>query len=166
VEDRFTGRIRSYWNTPGQAAAAVGDIDAFATCGEPASASAQPAAPAAAAALAAAPVPLELLDGRFEVAADYTDFAGQQGFATPTPLRSANSGLFWFFSPDNWEVLIKVLDGCAINDHYWVLAAATNDVGYEIRVSEPAKDRERVYRNPVGRLAPAQIDLQAFACGG
>jgi hypothetical protein len=98
------------------------------------------------------------------VKTSWTDFAGQQGFGTPTPLRSANSGLFWFFSPDNWEVLVKVLDGCAINGHYWVLAAATTDVGYEIEVGEPGGGPPKTYTNPVGRPSPAQIDLAAFPC--
>ena len=57
-----------------------------------------------------------------------------------------------------------MLDGCAINDHYWVLAAATTDVGYEIEVSEPGGGPPRTYTNPVDRPSPAQIDLAAFAC--
>jgi photosystem II stability/assembly factor-like uncharacterized protein len=168
VEDRWTGKIRTYWNAPGKAAEATTDIDAFASCGTPAPV---PTAPVptvmgAAPVLAdgEAPPPLELLGGRFVVTASWTDFAGQQGFGTPTPLRSANSGLFWFFSPDNWEVLVKVLDGCAINDHYWVLAAATTDVGYEIEVGEPGGGPPKTYTNPVGRPSPAQIDLAAFPC--
>jgi hypothetical protein len=51
-------------------------------------------------------------------------------------LRSANSGLFWFFDLNNWEMLIKVLDGCAINGHYWVLGAATTDVGYQLEIRD------------------------------
>ncbi len=63
-------------------------------------------------------------------------------------------------------MLIKVLDGCAINGHYWVLAAATTDVGYQLRVAEPARGREKVYRNRVGVRSPAQLDLEAFSCSG
>lgn len=29
-------------------------------------------------------------------------------------MGTKDSGLFRFFDPDNWEVLIKVLDGCAV----------------------------------------------------
>ncbi len=161
VEDRYTGKIRTYFNQAGKAAEATTDTDAFATCG--AEAAAGPAQRLAALP-AEAPAPLELMNGRFEVGATWTNFEGQTGFGTPTPLRSANSGLFWFFSPDNWEVLLKVLDGCAINGHYWVLAAATTNVGYTLTVNEKGTPNTRTYSNPVGTPSPAQIDLEAFAC--
>lgn len=168
VEDRWTGKVRSYFNQAGKAAEATADIDAFATCSEPVPVGAEvrpaPAATSVPQLVTEAPAPLMLSNGRFEVTANWTNFLGQTGFATPTPLRSDNSGIFWFFSPDNWEVLIKVLDGCAINGHYWVLAAATTNVAYELKIKEPATTSERVYSNPLGRSSPAQIDLKAFRC--
>ncbi len=82
------------------------------------------------------------------------------------PFGSADSGLFYFFSEDNWEMLVKVLDGCAINGHYWVLAAATTDVGYTLEVRDlQAGGEPRTYTNPVGQASPAILDLGAFgAC--
>jgi len=58
----------------------------------------------------------------------------------------------------------EVLDGCAINNHYWVLAAATTNVGYDLSVSDSTSSATKTYRNPVGRASPATIDLQAFPC--
>ena len=107
---------------------------------------------------------LSLVEGRFEAKTRWTNFSGQMGDGLTAPLSSDNSGLFYFFSPDNWEMLVKVLDGCAINGHYWMLAAATTDVGYELRIRDTLGTASKTYRNPVGRASPAQIDLQAFSC--
>ena len=163
VEDRWSGQIRHYANAGGQAAPAVIDTDAFTYCSpDPPVGTAPPLArvePAAAAGETSL-----VLTGRFEVKIRWTDFLGVEGDALTAPLRSESSGLFYFFSPDNWEMLVKVLDGCAINNHYWVLAAASTNVGYEMTVRDLAGTRSKVYENPVGRSAPALIDLQAFSC--
>jgi hypothetical protein len=164
VEDRFTGQIRHYANAGGQAAPAVVDTDAFSGCAATPPPGVVAAKPQAAPADAAGGEASLLLAGRFEVETRWTDFAGIEGDALTAPLRSENAGLFYFFSPDNWEMLVKVLDGCAINNHYWVLAAATTDVGYRMTVSETDSTRSKVYQNPVGRAAPALLDLQAFTC--
>ena len=164
VEDRWTGQIRHYANKAGQAASAITDTDAFAGCSVAPPPGAE-VAPPAGAGVPGQPV-LELLDGRFEVKTRWTNFSGQSGNGLATPLRSENSGLFYFFDPNNWEMLIKVLDGCAINGHYWVLAAATTNVGYELKVRDknPLSPITKTYTNPVGRAAPATIDLEAFRC--
>ena len=166
VEDRWTGQIRHYFNPAGQAAAAITDTDAFAGCGAtpPPGAGAATFEPTAAAA-AAGEEALPLVNGRFEARVRWTNFAGQEGDGLTAPLSSDNSGLFFFFSPNNWEMLVKVLNGCAINGHYWMLAAATTDVGYELTLRDTTgAGAGKTYRNPVGRAAPAQIDLQAFSC--
>ncbi len=83
---------------------------------------------------------------------------GAAGNGTP------DSGLFWFFTPGNdWEMLIKVLDGCAINGHHWVFASATTTVEYTLRVTDTETGRIREYFNPLGRAAPAITDTSAFA---
>ncbi len=168
VEDRWTGQIRHYANAAGRAAPAVIDTDAFSGCGTapPPGAAARPATVSAAGGPnpAGGETSLRLAGNRFEVKTRWTDFAGNQGDGLTAPLASDNSGLFYFFSPNNWEKLVKVLDACAINGHYWVLAAATTDVGYRLEVRDTESNRTKTYTNPVGRAAPAQIDLQAFSC--
>ena len=108
-----------------------------------------------------------LHNGRYELQADWWTAAGNSGPAQVVPKATRDSGLFRFFDADNWEVLIKVLDGCAVNGHHWVYGASTTDLGYEIRVKDTATDDARVYRNEPGRPAPAITDGKAFsaACG-
>ena len=74
-----------------------------------------------------------------------------------------DSGLFYFFEPDNIEMLVKVLDGCAINGSFWVFYAATTDVGFELTVEDLVAGTSRVYTNPVGLPAAPVLDTEAFA---
>ncbi len=106
-----------------------------------------------------------LHDGRYELQADWRTPDGNSGAAKVVPKATRESGLFRFFDADNWEILIKVLDGCAVNGHHWVYAASTTDLGYEIRVRDTTTDDARVYRNEPGRPAPAIADDKAFPDG-
>ncbi len=168
VEDRLTGKIRSYWNAPGRPPKRwPTSTPSPPACAAPGAARRRRLARRRQHCRRRSPAP-----GRRSsctAAASGWKPTGPISWASrataarrrwPAPAR----GCLWFFSPANWEVLVKVLDGCAINGHYWVLAAATTDVGYELRVAEPASGTVRTFRNPVGRASPAQIDLEAFAC--
>jgi hypothetical protein len=79
------------------------------------------------------------------------------------PIQSDDSGIFWFFDPENWEMLVKVLDGCALNGHYWIFAAATTNVEYTLRVTDALTGRSKSYFNPLGNAAAAITDAGAFA---
>lgn len=76
-----------------------------------------------------------------------------------------DTGLFWFFDPDNWEVLIKVLDGCAQNGRVWVFGASTTDLGYRVVVTDTMTGEMKEYRNEPGSRAPAITDSAAFPGG-
>ena len=56
-----------------------------------------------------------LQGSRYRVQATWWTAEGASGMAGTAEHATDDSGLFWFFRPDNWEVLIKVLDGCSIN---------------------------------------------------
>src|SRR5205807_4156879 len=77
------------------------------------------AAPMADLLLPAACVPgatsLCLADGRFAVTATYATASGPSGAAQAVPL-TPNTGYFWFFSAGNVEAVVKILDGCALDD--------------------------------------------------
>lgn len=101
---------------------------------------------------------------RFAVEISWRDHQGRTGRGQA--LRwTRDSGLFWFFGPDNLEVLVKVLDGCGYNGRYWVYAAGTTDVEYVLRVTDTVTGGVREYSNPLGRPAPATTDSAAFLCG-
>ena len=44
-----------------------------------------------------------------------------------TSLGIPSGGIFWFTNPQNPEMLLKVLNACSVNGHYWIFyAAGTN----------------------------------------
>jgi hypothetical protein len=100
--------------------------------------------------------------GRFEVAVDWESSSGESGAGRVVPFGSDDSGLFSFFDADNWEMLVKVLDGCAINDSHWVFLAATTDLGYTLTVTDTLTGRIVEYDNTPGVRAPAVTDTAAF----
>ena len=106
-----------------------------------------------------------LQDSRYAVSVDWWNAEGQAGEGSVVHAGTNDSGLFWFFGSVNWEVLVKVLDGCALNGHVWVYAASPTDLGYSIRVTDTVTGVVKDYRNEPGLPAPAVTDDTAFAGG-
>jgi len=94
----------------------------------------------------------------------WRDHDGNTGTSKAAAPASDGSGLFWFFHEDNWELQVKVLDGCALNGHHWVYSAATTDVGYILTVTDTRTGEKVRYENPLGRRSPAVTDSSAFEC--
>ncbi len=103
-----------------------------------------------------------LHDGRFEARVEWWTGDGETGSALVAAEATRDSGLFRFFDADNWEILIKVLDGCAVNGHYWVYGASTTDLGYAIRVADTATGDVKEYRNAPRSPAAGITDARAF----
>ncbi|HSF43282.1 MAG TPA: fibronectin type III domain-containing protein [Thermoanaerobaculia bacterium] len=104
-----------------------------------------------------------LVDGRFSVQASWrTPDASGTGWVAPTPTDT--SGNLWFFSADNWEVLAKVIDACAVNDHFWVLAGSATSVEHDLQVIDTRTGQVRVYPNAGGSRPRAVTDDRAFDC--
>lgn len=84
--------------------------------------------------------------------------------AIPTdPIGVNQGGIFAFTNPSNPEFLVKILNGCTINNRWWVFYAATTNVGFELRVTDTQTNTTRVYVNPDINPANAVTDTQAFA---
>jgi hypothetical protein len=86
------------------------------------------------------------------------------GRATPVPAGSSDTALFWFYNDRNWEVMVKVLNGCAINGHYWVFVGALTNQRYAVSINDSVAFVARSYGNPLGTRAPAVADTTAFPC--
>jgi predicted outer membrane repeat protein len=173
ITDTVTGRVRIYQNPSGRLASA-GDTNAF-PVGKTATAEraglVDPApeplrletAAAVSAGVAATCVPgptdLCLNNGRFRVSLTWKA-QGNQGAGQAVPLTS-DTGYFWFFSPANVEVAIKVLDGRALNGHFWVFYGALTNVEYEITVTDTETGQSVTYRNPAGQFA-SRADTSAL----
>ncbi len=103
-----------------------------------------------------------LNDGRFSVEVTWVDFEGNAGSGTAAVQQVENSGLFWFFDDGNWELLVKILDGCGANGHFWVYSAATTNVEYVLKVTDHMTGIAKEYHNPLGHASAAVTDSLAF----
>ena len=104
---------------------------------------------------------------RFEVRVHWSnpDNAGDNGAGAAVPVAiSDESGLFWFFDPDNIELAVKVLDGRGVNGAFWVFFGALTDVEYWLTVEDTEGGGRRTYHNPP-KTTCGQSDVAAFAAG-
>ena len=110
---------------------------------------------------AASPTALCLNEGRFRAEVSFNARnVGINGNGQAHPITD-ESGAFWFFSPQNLEVVVKVVDGRAFNERFWVFFAGLSDVEYTVTVTDTATGFLRTYFNPSGRIA-SQADAGAF----
>ena len=78
-------------------------------------------------------------------------------------MLTSDSGYFWFFDENNVEMVIKVLDGCGLNERYWVYAAGLTDVGVVLTVDDTETGQVNVYTNTLGEAFRPIQDTDAFA---
>ncbi len=84
------------------------------------------------------------------------------GQALVAGCANPGSGLFQFFSPNNWEIMVKALNGCGLNDRYWIFSSATTNVFYRMEVFDVVGGEQKIYFNYPGPPAPAVTDVNAF----
>lgn len=108
----------------------------------------------------AGPTRLCFLNGRFEATVTWRTAQGAIGSGQAVAL-SDQGGWFTFFHPDNLELALKVLDGRAVNGHFWVFYASLTNVEFTLRVTdhETGEVWERV--NPLRTFASV-ADTSAF----
>ena len=105
-----------------------------------------------------------LLEDRYEVTLQYVTSTETAAAKVARP-RTSDSGLFYFFDPNNWEMLLKVLDGCDTNEHHWVFAASATDMGLNLVVRDTTTGASKTYVKAPGDPAPAITDVGAFPEG-
>ena len=106
------------------------------------------------------PTLLWLAGARFKVQVSWRAPTGPSGEGQALPLTSSTGG-FWFFDPDNLELVVKILDGRAINGRWWVFYGALSNVEYTITVTDAQTGAVKTYFNPQGQLASV-ADTGAF----
>lgn len=91
-------------------------------------------------------------DDRFEVRVLWRDFDGLEGKGRSLGL-TRDTGVFWFFEPENLELMVKILDGRQLNGHFWVFFGALSNVEYELIVTDTQTGRRWRTVNPAGNLS-------------
>lgn len=108
-------------------------------------------------------------DRRFQLTSSFAtvEGGGLSGNAGAVDLSSVgitDGGVFWFFSASNPEMLIKVLDGCALNNHFWVFFSAVTNVGFHVTVKDTKTSHSVTYSNPDQTAAAPVQDTSALPC--
>jgi hypothetical protein len=114
---------------------------------------------------AAGPNTLCLQNDRFTVSASWRNGSSTGPAAS---IRFSNdTGYFWFFSPENTELAVKILN--ADDDRYWLFFGGLTDLEYTITVTDTKRNLTESYRSPSGNLcggADADIGLAGSRIGG
>lgn len=100
--------------------------------------------------------------GRFKVEANYRTVAGQTGDAQVVKLTD-ETGYFWFFNATNVESVVKILDGCALNNRFWVFAGGLTDVFVSLTITDTETGLVKTYSNPLATPFQPVQDINAFA---
>jgi|GEM_PF-1715710 len=103
-----------------------------------------------------------LNNNRFKVETDWRTGAGATGAGHAIKL-TADSGYFWFFGPDNVEIVTKVLNACDLNARYWLFSAGLTNVEVVLRVTDTKTGAVKTYTNPLETKYVAVQDTSAFA---
>lgn len=116
-----------------------------------------------------------IFDNRFEVAINFATAEmpkGTYGMAQAAPPLIADDGttvngaLFWFFDKHNPEVLAKIVNGCALNGHWWLFYNAATNVAFTLAYVDTTTYFGAVYSNPLNQLALPVADTSnpLFTC--
>jgi hypothetical protein len=108
-------------------------------------------------------------DHEFEITIHY--FTAQGGGAEAdahaidlTCAGITQGGNFAFFQDSNPEVIVKVLNACAINNVYWVFISAATNVGFTVVVRDTVTGAVVTYSNPDLHAAIPVQDTAALPC--
>jgi len=112
-----------------------------------------------------------LLSGRFEVGVTWLSDGGATGEAKVMAFggertESDQSVFFYFFDdqPANFEMGVKVLDGCPVNGKFWIFVSGLTNRGFTVQVRDSLTGRIRTYTNPLGTYPQTVGDTDALAC--
>jgi hypothetical protein len=102
-------------------------------------------------------------NGRFAVQVVFSaPSLGITDATAQTTTLTGDTGSFWFFSPNNVELVVKVVDGRAFNGFFWVFYGALSNVAYTVTVTDTLTGAVKIYENPAGELASV-ADTAAFS---
>lgn len=101
---------------------------------------------------------------QFQIDVVISDAQGAPRRAPSRPITE-DTGSFWFFEPSNLELMVKVLDGRAINDYFWTFFGSLTDVEFFLTVTDSATGLARRYGNSPGNFASLG-DTRSIADGG
>jgi hypothetical protein len=105
-----------------------------------------------------------LNNGRFAVTASFQLTPSGPSIEATGVRLTEDTGYFWFFNPNNVELVVKVLNACVDPfNSYWVFAAGLTNVGVVLEVTDTLRGETNSYTNPLGTPFQPIQDTRAFA---
>lgn len=188
VTDALTGTVKTYRNPQSAAFQPIQDTAAFATCSallspRASEERAEPPLPLRLKKTTLSPGPFQasfvperssiapctadtislcLSSGRFLVRAHWATSDGRSGDGLAVSL-SGDTGYFWFFSANNVEMVVKVLNACSFTPRIWVFAGGLTNVRVDLTVTDTQTGVVKTYQNPQTTAFQPIQDTSAFA---
>lgn len=108
-------------------------------------------------------------DHRFKVSGHFATVqgggkSGNMQAITTSAFGVDTGAMFWFFDARNPEILVKVVDGCALNQKFWVFYSATTNVGFTLDVTDTVSGVHKAYINADVHAATPVEDVVALPC--
>ncbi len=100
-------------------------------------------------------------EGRFRATITWEDFEGGTGDGKVAALATEDTGSFWFFNPENIEMVVKALDGRQTNGRHWIFFGSLTNVEFELTVTDTQTSLQKVYSNALSNFASVG-DTDAF----
>ena len=73
-----------------------------------------------------------------------------------------DTGFGWFLNEQNLEIFVKVLDGCAINDRFWVFLGGLTNLQVELQVRNTITGQVFTKTNPPRTNFQTESDTSFF----
>ncbi len=110
-----------------------------------------------------------LLSNRFLVTTTYYNGIGgkAQGQVLSfggTRAESDESVFYYFTDPTNFEMAVKVLNACGVNNSFWVFIGGLTNQGWEVNITDTQTGTTKYYNNVLNNLTVTTADTAAFAC--
>jgi hypothetical protein len=111
-----------------------------------------------------------LIGGRFKVEVTWETSQPSSGTGKVMSfggMRAQNneSVFFWFFASTNFEMGLKILNACGLNDRYWVFISGLTDVGWHVTITDTETGLVvKEYDNTVGSVTQTTADTDAIPC--
>lgn len=103
---------------------------------------------------------IKLQGGRFLASVTWSAPDGRTGTGHPVAAASNTQG-FSFFTQDNVDLSVKVLDGRALNGKFWVFYGSLTNVQFTLTVKDTQTGAQKTYMNNQG-LNSSVADTSAF----
>lgn len=101
-------------------------------------------------------------DGSAFVAPDAGTPSGPARVVAQGGFPNDRAAPFSFYDADQVDALVQVLDGCPINNHYWIFAAVATDAETTVTVTDTVTGDAVQYASPAGQAFVPVTDTAAF----